>query len=115
MRVSRDFGHTTPEEVRDLGFDYRNDVARGETLVSAEFEIRLISTDPGKTADPEPNARKLDDADIEDAEDGMANIVAVQRVHGMMDGNLYNIVCRATTTNGQVLELNGHLRCQSAP
>lgn len=114
MKTRKDFAPATPSEVRDVGFDYRNDVSENEVLASAEFTITLVKTAPGATVDSSPNSRKQGAADIEDGEDGEDSIVAVQRVAGLIAGNTYNIICRATTTNGQVLELNAHIACRDA-
>lgn len=115
LKVTKDFAETSPSETRDLGLDYSNDVADGETLSSATFTLEVDSTDDGKTADALPNTRKSGAATIEDSdESSLANVVAVQRVTGMVDGNVYRVICRATTSNGQVLELYGLIACRVA-
>lgn len=119
MKVDKDFALTTPSEMRDLGFDFSNDLADVEGVVekisSATFTLEIESTDDGKTVDASPNTRKSGAASIEDsAESAKVDAVAVQRVTGMTDGNVYRVICRATTTNGQVLELYGVIACRVA-
>lgn len=117
MKISKDFGVASPSETRDLGFDYSNDpLAEGETLTGTPaFTLEVESTDDGKTADASPNTRKSGSATIEDSiETELTAVVAVQRVTGMVDGNVYRVICRATTTNGQVLELYGLISCRVA-
>lgn len=115
MKVDRDFEVITPSETRDVGFDFSNDVADGETIVSATFTIERKSTDDGATEDASPDSRKSGPPDVEDSEiTELTGVVAVQRVTGMVAGNVYRIVCRATTTNGQVLELFGVIPCRVA-
>lgn len=114
MRVDKDFAPATPSESRDYGFDYSNDLALGETLVSALFTLEVYKTDAGSTADASPNTRKVGGAVVENSTlTGRASAAAVQRVANLQPGNTYNVIGRATTSGGQILELSGHVLCRA--
>jgi hypothetical protein len=115
MKTDRDFSPISPDETRDLAFDYVNDTFTlnpEEILVSAEFSLAVEATDGGKTADSDPASRKSGAATIA-ANTAGALLAAVQRVTGCIDGNKYRVTCLATTSRGQVLELYAYLACRS--
>lgn len=115
MKVDRDFAPISPSETRDCGLDFSNDLAAGETIASATATLALISTLDGSTADTLPDTRKSGSPAIEvSLLTELTDAVIVQRVTGCLDGNTYDVILRATTSNGQVLELNGHLPCRVA-
>lgn len=117
MKTDKNFSPITPSETRDLAFDFRNDTFEldpEEYLVSAVFTLAIADTDDGSTVDATPASRLSGSASIADNEDGDVDMAAVQRVTGMLDGNTYDVICRATTSRGQVLELNAHIACRVA-
>lgn len=114
--ISQDFAPTTPSETTDRGIDYSYaPLATGETIASATCTIELDSTDDGATADTSPNTRKSGSPSIEDSEiTDKTRVVVVQRLTGMVDGNVYRVIFRATTSNGQIIERHGHIACRVA-
>jgi len=117
MKTDRDFSPITPSETRDLAFDFKHDTFELdplEYLVSAVFALAVVATDDGATVDASPVSRLSGSASIADNQDGDVDMAAVQRVTGMTDGNTYDVICRATTSRGQVLELNAHIACRVA-
>lgn len=117
MKTDKNFSPITPSETRDLAFDFKNDTFEldpTEYLVSAVVTLAIEATEDGATEDATPSARLSGSASIADNEDGDTDMAAVQRVTGCTDGNTYNVICRATTSRGQILELNAHLPCRVA-
>lgn len=114
MQTPRDFTVATPSETLDRGFDYAECLAAGETLSSAAFSVEVKSVDDGAVIDPAPSSRLSGSAAIEDNADGVASAVAVQRFTGMINGNVYRLICRATTSAGQVVEASAHMPCRVA-
>lgn len=119
MKTDKNFSPITPSETRDLAFDFRNDTFEldpAEYLVSAVFTLAIVAAEAadGATVDATPSSRLSGTATIADNEDGDVDMAAVQRVTGMLDGNTYDVICRATSSRGQVLELNAHIACRVA-
>lgn len=114
--ISQDFAPTTPSETTDRGIDYSYaPLATGEYLASATCTIELDGTEDGATVDASPSTRKTGSVGIEDSEiTDLADMVVVQRLTGMVDGNTYRVIFRATTSNGQIIERYGLIACRVA-
>lgn len=115
MKADKDFSPTSPDEVRDLAFDFRHDVFPldpSEMLTSATFTIEVASTEAGASADPAPNTRKSGSVSIANNLHGEAALAAVQRIHTCVAGNKYRVICLASTSRGQELELWAYLTCR---
>jgi hypothetical protein len=117
MKGTWDLSEISPEETRDLAADYVRDLFPldpTEKLVSAVWSMSVAKTETGATVDAAPSSRLSGGSTISANLAGDADMAAVQRVAGCVDGNTYLVKCLATTTRGQVLDLHGDLRCRVA-
>lgn len=115
MKASKDFDDVTPSETVDRGFDWCDgQLSDGETVSSAVFTIEVAQTLSGATPDDDPSSRKSGAADVEESDISGIVSIAVQRLTGMIAGNKYRIIGRATTSNGQLLEIHAHMMCKAA-
>lgn len=115
MQADKDFSVISPNETRDIAFDFRGDVFpldETEVLTAATCSIEVDSLDPGATLDASPSTR-LDGAEaIVDNGYGETDLAVVQRITGCVAGNKYKVICLATTSRGQHLELWAYLPCK---
>lgn len=114
MKTDKDFSPATPDETRDYAFDFVNDVADGETLASAIFTVEVAANETSAVADTDPVSRLIGSASIDSSEISGTAVVASQRLWHMVAGNRYRLICRTTTSRGQVLELYAYLWCREA-
>jgi hypothetical protein len=80
-------------------FDFRRDVAAGETLSSATFSIALVAG-----SDASPAARLSGAASV-------SGTKASQRIAGLKSGATYRLQCVATTSLGNTVSLYSFVEC----
>lgn len=115
MKASKDFDVVSPSETFDRGLDWCDgQLADAEALASAAVTVEVAETAAGATVDSSPNSRKSGSADVEESDFSGKVSIAVQRFTGMIAGNKYRLIFRATSDNGQLLEMYAHMWCRTA-
>lgn len=100
MYAGRRFSPSDPDvESETYAFDFRNDVATAETLVSAVFSIAVT-----KGTDASAAARLSGSATV-------SGKVAAQRIAGLEEGVSYRLQCVATTSLGNEVSLYSFVDC----
>lgn len=115
MYCGVDLSTVSPDEQPDLWFDFWRDLAPAETIASAVFSLQVAETETGKTADTSPADHLFGSASIA-ASFFNTDLLQrpVQRLQpGCVDGNRYRIICLATSSLGQKLELFSHFWCRA--
>lgn len=114
MYVGQELSDVAPDETVDFWFDYYRDLLPSEILQSAIFTLEVVQTATGATVDTNPNSHKSGAAAIQKS---FVNVTLdqrpVQRVVGCIDGNKYRVICKATTSFGQQLELFSRFWCRA--
>lgn len=109
MYAGKDFSDIAPEEEINLSFDYTRDLSQGEKLVSATWTCEVESGD-----DPNPQSHVMGSATINDSvEFDLPDVVATQRIAGLLNGVKYRFTSLATTDQAQVLELFSFAVCKA--
>lgn len=94
-----EFSPADSVESEIYAFDFRRDLASGETLSGADFEISLIDG-----TDSSANSRLVGPAIV-------AGTQARQRVSGLVSGAAYKLQAIVTTNQGNTKSLWGRVSC----
>jgi hypothetical protein len=88
-----------PGETVDISFVFGNELGVGETVSTVACVCTVLSAIPVIATDPAPSAVLV----------GTPSVAAtsIQRVHGGLDANTYELLCTATTNLGRVLIRKG--------
>jgi hypothetical protein len=84
-------------ETLALQFDFTSKLAAGQYLTSATVTVSVYSG-----VDPSPSLVLSGSASV-------AGAVATQKVTGGVAGTIYSLLCAASSSDGQTLELMGFL------
>lgn len=97
-----DFDPMDPGETEILNFDFSNQLAPGETLASASWEITVASISP--VSDPSPASRLNGPAMVR-----QGGTIVYQKVSGPQAGVIYSMRALTATSQGNSLSLWAHL------
>ena len=115
MDVRKDFSFASPGEREPYSFSFWDQVAAGEELVSAEFEIEEAKRDPGVAADGSLASRLDGAASVStdpDFPDDTRDLVASQWVQNLLPGIRYRLICTATTSTGAERKMSSEVYCE---
>lgn len=103
MYARRDFDPIDEGEIGDFTFDFaRDDIASGETIVSAVWNCSVAESSIG--ADPSASSRLSGSPYI-------TGLTTMQRVSGTVGGVKYVLQASVTTSLGNVLSLWSYVTC----
>lgn len=103
MYVGNDFSDAAPSEIRTFTFDFTNDLASGETVLSALWFCEVAAEEEGEDATP---------GDRVSGSVSVASPLVSQKIANMVAGVVYRQRCLATTSLGNKLEVYSHCRCK---
>lgn len=100
MYVGRDFSPADPVENEVYGFDFRKDLASGETLSSATFVLSVIDG-----TDASPGSRLTGIPTISGTQ-------AWQKLTGLLAGTSYRLEAVVITNQGNTKALWSRIECK---
>ena len=104
MRLSSDFPSVEPTMIGNYSIDFKNNIPPSVTIQTATWTLTLHPTASSTEVDPAPSSHLLGGPVIE-------NTVVLQRIGGLMDGNIYLVVVTASLSDGEVIPLWCYLPC----
>ncbi|HJU15724.1 MAG TPA: hypothetical protein VJ770_04575 [Stellaceae bacterium] len=105
-RLLKDFAVTEPGAVGTYAVDFAQNVPAGTGLASAQWALGIHYTAPGAVADPMPQMRLSDAANV-------SGTVTAQRIAGLVAGNDYLVTVSGTMSDGAVVVLWTVLPCRA--
>jgi hypothetical protein len=105
MHTNADFPPANPVEVQPYTIDFINDLPTGQFVLGAAVTISLF-----QGTDPSPNSHIVGSPQIT-ANPAGVNTMILQRVGGLLAGNIYSLNMVATTSVGFEIELYALIPC----
>jgi hypothetical protein len=105
MYVGRDFSPAEQAESLLYGLDFVNDLAEGESLTEATWELVVR-----EGVDPDPNSHLVDDPTLVIPEGTDTQTATMQRIGGLLPDVTYTARAVVTTSAGNTLSLWSHIQ-----
>lgn len=108
MNLETDFDDADPGERESYSIDFSGHVIGASVILSAVWEIAVVSVETGYTLDASPTSRLYGPA-VTAVE---TPLITSQFLDGLMAGNRYRVRAIAQTDKGEIKSNYSHVRCR---